>query len=42
MSEIPSPFTLVKNPIVRLWHDKDKKIYKIEIRGDNYRGYLNP
>lgn len=42
MSKIELPFTVVKNPIVRLWHAKDGKIYKIEIRGDNYMGYLNP
>lgn len=42
MSEIKPLYTTVKNPIVRLWLDKNEKIYKIEIRGDNYVGYHNP
>ena len=41
MSEIKMPFTVVKNPIVRLWTDKDGKTYKIEVRGDNYLRYFN-
>ena len=36
------PFHLLDNPIVRLWQDKDSKIYKIEIRHKDFSAYLDP
>jgi len=36
------PYNQLENPIVRLWHDKNKEIYKIEIRHPDYMAYLNP
>jgi len=34
-------FKMAKNPMVRIWLDKDGEPHYIEIRSDNYWGYLS-
>ena len=42
MDTVSTAFKELDNPLVRLWHDKEGIVYKVEIRHKEFMAYCNP